>query len=156
MAGTGKVIVAAGGGSVGDTLFDAAADAGDETWRLLVGGHDRNDRIARLEARGGDTNIEATRPDFTALLGNADLAVLQCGYNTAMDVIQSGVRALFVPFEGDGETEQLTRARAFEKSLDCGAVPNRITLASVVMVSPKRSHAQKKSYEAGCDRLDRI
>jgi len=120
--GTGEIIVAAGGGSVGDALFEAAADAGDATWRLLVGGHDREDRIAKLTARAGQTTIESTRSDFAALLGNADLAILQCGYNTAMDVIQSGVRALFVPFEGEGETEQITRARAFAERFGCGLI----------------------------------
>lgn len=120
--GNGEVIVAAGGGSVGDALFEAAADTGDSTWRLLVGGHDRDERIGKLTARGGHTIIESTRPDFKTLLANADLAILQCGYNTAMDVIQSGVRALFVPFEGDGETEQITRARAFVKRFGCGLI----------------------------------
>jgi len=153
MAETGEVIVAAGGGSVGDTLFDAAADAGDETWRLLVGGHDRDDRIARLKARGGDTDIEATRPDFTALLGNADLAILQCGYNTAMDVIQSGVRALFVPFEGDGETEQLTRARAFVEKFGCGLIREQDLNVSKLAEEVARLRRSPKPNYAGvsCD-----
>ena len=120
--GTGETLVAAGGGSVGDRLFEVAATAGDSSWRLLVGGNDRDERIARFRTLGGSTIIGPTRPDFRDLLGNADLAILQCGYNTAMDVIQTGVRAVFVPFEGDGETEQITRARAFAKRFGCGLV----------------------------------
>jgi predicted glycosyltransferase len=119
---SGEIIVAAGGGSVGDWLFEAAAEAGDAHWRLLVGGHDKDERIARLDARGGSTIIEGTRPDFKSLLAKADLAVLQCGYNTALDVVQTGVRAVFVPFEGEGETEQITRARAFAERFGCGLV----------------------------------
>ncbi len=118
--GENEVIVAAGGGSVGDRLFEAAALAGDETWRLLVGGHNKGDRIAKLKALGGKTIIEPTRPDFQTLLSNASLAIVQCGYNTAMDVVQSRVRTIFVPFEGDGETEQITRARAFAERFGCG------------------------------------
>lgn len=118
----GGVVVAAGGGSVGDRLFAAAAEAGEADWRLLVGGHDRDARIAALKARGSRTLIEPTRADFRALLAGADLAILQCGYNTAMDVVQSGVRALFVPFEGAGETEQLTRARAFQARFGAGLI----------------------------------
>lgn len=121
-AGTGETLVAAGGGSVGDHLFEIAAKAGDNSWRLLVGGADREQRIARLHALGSKAIIGPTRPDFRDLLGNADLAILQCGYNTAMDVIQSGIRAVFVPFEGDGETEQITRARAFADRFGCGLV----------------------------------
>lgn len=119
-AGNGEIIVAAGGGSVGDRLFEAAADAGDETWRLLVGGHDRQQRIDALRARNSAPVIEATRSDFRCLLQNADLAVLQCGYNTALDVIQSGVRTVFVPFEGEGETEQITRATALSSRFGSG------------------------------------
>lgn len=111
--GHGEIIVAAGGGSVGNSLFEAAAKIGDERWRLLVGGHDRDQRIAALKARGGTAMIEPVRPDFRELLAAADVAVLQCGYNSAIDVVQSGIRAVFVPFEGEGETEQLLRARHF-------------------------------------------
>ena len=151
--GEGEVIVAAGGGSVGDTLFEAAADAGYENWRLLVGGHDRDERIAKLKARGGGTTIEATRPDFKTLLANADLAILQCGYNTAMDVVQSGVRALFVPFEGEGETEQITRARAFTERFGCGLIRERDVDADRLAVEVARLRAQPKPDYGGigCD-----
>ncbi len=132
-AGKGEIIVAAGGGSVGDRLFEAAADAADETWRLLIGGHDRAERIAWLKARGSKAIIEPVRPDFTELLTNARLAILQCGYNTAMDVTQSGVRSLFVPFEGDGETEQLTRARAFSKRFGCGLIREKDLSAEALL-----------------------
>ena len=137
-AGEGEIIVAAGGGSVGDRLFEAAADAGGAHWRLLVGGHDKDKRIAALKSRGGRTMIEPTRPDFRTLLANADLAILQCGYNTAMDVVQSGIRALFVPFEGDGETEQITRARAFEQRFQCGVLREKDLNADALSAAVQR------------------
>jgi len=136
--GAHEIIVAAGGGSVGDKLFEAAADAGDANWRLLVGGHDRDQRIAALKARGGKTMIESTRPDFRTLLANADLAILQCGYNTAMDVVQSGVRTVFVPFEGDGETEQITRVRAFAERFGCGLLREKGLTASALSAEVER------------------
>ena len=37
---------------------------------------------------------------------------MQCGYNTAMDLLAARARALLVPFEGVGEAEQLIRATA--------------------------------------------
>lgn len=156
-AGTGEIIVAAGGGSVGDGLFQAAADAGDETWRLLVGGHDRDDRIGQLTARGSRTTIEPTRLDFKALLANADLAILQCGYNTAMDVIQTGVRALFVPFEGDGETEQITRARAFAERFGSGLIRERdLTQRRLAEeVALLRARPKSEYADIGCDGITR-
>ncbi len=56
--------------------------------------------------------MEPNRPDFRALLGHAALSVSQAGYNTALDVLAAGVRAIFVPFAAHDETEQTDRARA--------------------------------------------
>jgi predicted glycosyltransferase len=36
--------------------------------------------------------------------------VSQAGYNTVLDVVTSGARPVVVPFAGNGETEQRTRA----------------------------------------------
>jgi predicted glycosyltransferase len=38
-----------------------------------------------------------------------------CGYNTALDVLQAGTPALFIPFDTGGEVEQTLRATALEK-----------------------------------------
>ena len=125
--GAGEIIVAAGGGAVGDALFRAAVAASGtdaRRWRLLVGGAERAARIGALEALAGENAIiEPVRPDFPAMLARCDAAVLQCGYNTAMDVVSGGARAVFCPFEGPGgETEQLTRARAFADRFGSGLV----------------------------------
>jgi predicted glycosyltransferase len=50
------------------------------------------------------------RSDFAALLAAGALSISQCGYNTMMDVLRAGIRAVVVPFAGDGETEQTMRA----------------------------------------------
>jgi len=120
------VVVAAGGGAVGDALFAASLDAArtmpGRRWRLLVGGADREMRVARMGTPPANAVIEPTRPDFRALLAGCGVAVLQCGYNTAMDVIATGARAVFCPFEGTGETEQLQRARAMAERYGCGVL----------------------------------
>ncbi len=153
----GGVVVAAGGGSVGDRLFSAAAEAGEADWRLLVGGHDREARIDSLKAQAGAATIEATRPDFRELLAGADLAILQCGYNTAMDVVQSGVRALFVPFEGEGETEQLTRARAFRDRFGAGLIREADLSAETLAreVARLRALPAPRYTGIGCDGVAR-
>jgi predicted glycosyltransferase len=38
-----------------------------------------------------------------------------CGYNTALDVLQTGVSAVFVPFDAGGEVEQSLRAKALSE-----------------------------------------
>ncbi len=122
--GHDEIIVAAGGGAVGDALFTTAMQAAIHQqqqeqpappWRLLTG----RDRTPPPDLPPGLT-IEPARPDFRALLSRCRVAVLQCGYNTAMDVIATGTRAVFCPFEGDGETEQLQRARAMASRYGTG------------------------------------
>lgn len=115
--GQGEVLVSAGGGSVGQALFECAVKAArqsDRHWRLLIGGKDRIDRINALQARAGDLNItiEAVRPDFRQMLQGAACSVSMCGYNTALDLLQTGVPSVLVPFDDGGEVEQTLRARS--------------------------------------------
>ncbi|TCL01514.1 putative glycosyltransferase [Shimia isoporae] len=115
--GAGEVVVSAGGGSVGQALFEAAIEAARGhplSWRILVGGTDRDDRIAALRKRAGtlQITIEPVRPDFRQMLSGAAASVSMCGYNTAMDLLQSGVPAVLVPFDDGGEVEQTLRGRS--------------------------------------------
>lgn len=115
--GQGEVLVSAGGGSVGQNLFECAIKAAgqsDRHWRLLVGGKDRADRIAALQKLAGDLDItiEAVRPDFRQMLHGAACSVSMCGYNTALDLLQTGVPSVLVPFDDGGEVEQTLRARS--------------------------------------------
>ena len=113
-AGGGEVLVSAGGGSVGDTLYETALDAArltpDTPWRLLVGGSDAAERIARFKAAGSPAIIEAARPDFRQMLRHAAASVSMCGYNTALDLLQAGTPAVLVPFDAGKEVEQSLRA----------------------------------------------
>jgi predicted glycosyltransferase len=64
------------------------------------------------------------------MLNHADVSVSMCGYNTALDVLQTGVSAVFVPFDAGGEVEQLLRAAALSKQ------PN-ITVLKDAELGPK-------------------
>lgn len=115
--GLGEVLVSAGGGSVGTAMFTVAVEAArlsGQRWRILVGGQDASQRISQLSQDGlPDTlTLEPVRPDFRALLNRAAASVSMCGYNTAMDLLQSGTPAVLVPFDDGGEVEQTLRARA--------------------------------------------
>lgn len=113
--GTGEVLVSAGGGLVGDRIFEvclAAAPQVDKTVRLLVSGPD--DRRAKFQALAADNVvIEPPRSDFRSMLLHAAASVSMIGYNTAMDVLQSGVRTVLIPFDDGAEVEQTMRAKAF-------------------------------------------
>jgi predicted glycosyltransferase len=121
-AGKDEVIVSAGGGAVGVALLEAAIRAKPLTalrerkWRVLAGNNlplADFQKLAALAAGGTGIELERSRPDFTALLANCALSVSQAGYNTLMETIRAGARAVVVPFAGGHETEQTLRARCF-------------------------------------------
>ncbi len=113
----GEVVVSVGGGAVGAALLEAALGARpqtpykDRTWHLIAG-HNLDEaafgRVAREAGPG--VEVERSRSDFRALLARSVLSISQCGYNTMLDVLQAGTRAVIVPFAGGGETEQSLRA----------------------------------------------
>ncbi|MDU9002293.1 glycosyltransferase family protein [Sedimentitalea todarodis] len=114
--GASEILVSAGGGNVGTDLFETAIAAArhmpERRWRLLVAG-DRN-RVATLRdlANHSATIVEPARSDFRNMLAGAAASVSLCGYNTAMDVLQTRTPVVFVPFDDGNEVEQSLRARS--------------------------------------------
>jgi predicted glycosyltransferase len=111
-----EVVVSAGGGGVGIELLAIALAAQplsalrDLTWRVLAGPNIPEAGIARLLAAvAPNAIVERSRADFADLLNRAFVSISQAGYNTTLDVIASGARAVMVPFTGNGETEQRAR-----------------------------------------------
>lgn len=109
------VLVSAGGGNVGDGIFAVALATAlqmpDTDWHLLVGGPDaRRDTLTARAPR--NVRIDPPRPDFRTLLQEAAASVSMCGYNTALDVLQTGVPAVLIPFDDGAEVEQGLRADA--------------------------------------------
>ncbi len=111
----GLTLVSAGGGAVGDRLFEAAIDAAyltpQRSWLFLVGGESAR-RAALIRKAPKHVSIERPRPDFRKLLQGAAASVSMCGYNTALDLMQTGVPCVLVPFDDGGEVEQGLRAAA--------------------------------------------
>ena len=117
----GEVIVSAGGGAVGEKLLEAALAARPRTpladggWRLLAGANLPEPVFRSLAARAPDgVSVERFRPDFRRLLRSARLSISQGGYNTLMEVLDAGVRAVVVPYAGGLETEQTLRANLLD------------------------------------------
>ena len=120
--GRNEVIVSIGGGAVGLELLRTAIDArnlgagGKLTWRLLAGANLAEPAFQQLRSRApAGVVVERARPDFPALLKHASISISQAGYNTLMDVLEAGCRNLLVPFAAGSESEQMFRARLFEK-----------------------------------------
>lgn len=119
-----ELVVSAGGGVVGGPLLLAAAGAhaalreteGLRT-TLIAGPFTPEAELAALRAAvDGQEGLELHGPvgDLRARLRGAAVSVSQCGYNTALDLLRSGVPALVVPFARPGEDEQTRRAQRLE------------------------------------------
>jgi predicted glycosyltransferase len=116
-ARAGEVLVSAGGGAVGAPILLTALAARprtplrDHTWRFLTGPNFPEKAYQELlEGADPRTMVERFRPDFPARLQTAALSISQAGYNTTMDILRAGARAIVVPYEAAGETEQRLRA----------------------------------------------
>ncbi|MGV6804725.1 MAG: glycosyltransferase family protein [Ruegeria sp.] len=115
--GENEILVSAGGGSVGQPIFLAAIEAArmipDKRWRILVGGQDAATRISNLAELAVECPVilEPVRPDFRQMLPLAAASVSMCGYNTAMDLLQTGTPSVLVPFDDGKEVEQTLRAK---------------------------------------------
>jgi predicted glycosyltransferase len=120
-----RVVVSAGGGAYGGALLRAAAEA----YRLELAGAGVDMRIvagpflsdaewhALREAARRQPGLDVRRsvPDLPAELRSAAASVSQCGYNTTLDLLRTGVPALVVPFADGDEDEQTRRAERLER-----------------------------------------
>lgn len=111
----GEILVSGGGSAASLPLLRAARGAAgiltERSWRILVGnGVEEADFRDLASGAPGNATIERARADFPALLASAALSVSQAGYNTVVDLVTAGVRAVLVPFEAGRETEQRLRA----------------------------------------------
>jgi len=108
------IVVAAGSSAAGLGLLAAAAEAArrrpDLGWRILAGSGVPEPAFRALGEGLAPGSLERARPDYRALLARAAVSISQCGYNTAVDLLAAGPRAVLVPFEAGRETEQRLRA----------------------------------------------
>ena len=92
--------------------------AADAPWRLIAGPNLPAAEFAELQstaalqaAARGRRAWSAFRRTFPALLASCRLSLSQAGYNTVMDILAVGARALVLPFAEGAESEQTLRAR---------------------------------------------
>jgi predicted glycosyltransferase len=116
-AGTGEVVVSAGGGAVGARLLGTALAArpltilADAPWRLITGPNLSESAFRDLVAAAPQgVTVERYRPDLPAIFRRCTLSISQAGYNTVVDLIAARARALVVPFAQGRESEQQQRA----------------------------------------------
>lgn len=112
------LLVSAGGGIVGESLFRTALQARallpkPLRMRLIAGPFlPEAHWLALQQAAQGLAGVELLRqvPDMVAQMRVARASISQCGYNTALDIVVAAVPALVVPYATPGENEQTERA----------------------------------------------
>lgn len=115
------LLISAGGGAVGKVLYETALAAHVRayrrhglTLRIVTGPFYPEPDWQRLrQLAAGVPAVELVRalPSLVEEMNRAAGSVSQCGYNTAMDLLRTGVPALVVPFADGRENEQTVRAR---------------------------------------------
>lgn len=116
------VVVSSGGGKVGVDLLESTMRAfrgmsqEDLRLRVFVGPfmdrHDR-DKLERLAASDERITLCPFSLDFLSELAEAELSVSMAGYNTCMDILSIGVKALVHPFAQN--REQAMRAAKLQE-----------------------------------------
>jgi len=152
-AGFDEVLVSAGGGAVGRRLLETAIQARaltslrDRTWRVLAGVNAKY-----LETlRGEGVIVERARNDFTLRLRNCVLSVSQAGYNTVLETLQAGARAVLVPFAGGGESEQTLRARLLAERGLVHVVEEDVLAPATLAAAIDRAAAGPRPAPGGID-----
>lgn len=119
------VIVSAGGGAFGKELMETAWTVAQQrkefSWCFAVGTNVDAELLERFtDSNSPHITVVSRLENLAAHMKKARLSISQCGYNTAMDVLvahrDSTCRAIFVPFDTQGQTEQARRAELLERS----------------------------------------
>ena len=114
------ILVSIGGGRVGYELVECALQASahlrtslPHRMMILTGPYMPEELFQQL-LKSAETQEQVTisryTPYFLAYLKQASLSVSMAGYNTCMNLLATGTRALVLPFTGGGNTEQTIRA----------------------------------------------
>ena len=116
-----RILVSAGGGIVGEALLSKAVDAfrlvratDDIEMKVIAGPFLPQPAWERLVGKAGGYEgliFERSVPELLPELLQATASISQCGYNTTLELLRSGIPALVVPFEQVKETEQMNRAQ---------------------------------------------
>lgn len=118
------ILVSIGGGRVGHELIESAVAATEHLQRdfrmHIIGGPlfpaEAMKRLQQRTAACDRISVEGYTTKFPALLAEARLSISLAGYNTCLEILASGTRALLYPFRESGNDEQERRARKFAEA----------------------------------------
>ncbi len=119
------IIASIGGGRVGSELMECIIIASDlltssfpHRLIMFAGPYMSDEDYRNLQQRCRNKPyivLQRYTNRFLAYLTYADLSISMAGYNTCMNIISTGIRALVLPFMGRGNEEQRIRAKKLQK-----------------------------------------
>ncbi|MEE8365769.1 MAG: glycosyltransferase [Gammaproteobacteria bacterium] len=158
-AGKNEVVVSGGGGVASLPLLKCAITAqplsamNQHTWRLLVGPNIDQSSFDQLQKKAGKGMIiERNRTDFSSILKHCAVSVSQAGYNTVVDILKTGARAVMVPFSDAGEVEQTLRANLLQKQCRIVALAqNDLTPESLAAAIDRAANMPQQTIDVKMD-----
>lgn len=137
-SGEPLVLVSIGGGRVGYELVECAIKAGIALEKILphrmlifAGPYMSDEQFLQLQAlseKQPNISLRKYSNQFLAYMKKADVSISMAGYNTCMNILMTGIKALVLPFTGVNDDEQTIRTRKLER------------LGVVTMIQPEELH----------------
>ena len=121
-------------------------------WRFLTGPNIGAEEFKALAAHASErTIVERFRDDFPTRLSVRALSISQAGYNTTMDILAAGARAIVVPYEAKGETEQRLRAEILARKGPADDDPGGGAFAAAARPGGAQRRSTKPRRRRGID-----
>ena len=152
------ILASVGGGRVGYELLESTVRASSllttipHRMRIFTGPYmpDRQyEELRRLVGQTPHIEVQRFTPAFQSLMQQAALSLSMAGYNTCMNVLKTGTKALVLPFTGHKNDEQTIRAKKLEqRGLLTVLEPNDLVpdrLAAIIESSLSKPKAHQHS-----------
>ncbi len=119
------ILVSVGGGRFGHELLECVARTArllegkiPHRIQLFTGPFAPNEVLERLQQYASqcyNLTVDRYTPNFLNYMRRADLSISMAGYNTTLNVLTTGVRAMLLPFQGNDDREQTIRSERLEE-----------------------------------------
>ncbi len=119
------ILASIGGGRFGHELLDSLVEAAQilqqivpHQIQIFTGPFFPETKFAQMQllvAAQPNINIQRYTPNLLTYMEKADMSISMGGYNTTMNILTTGVRAMMLPFVGNGDLEQTIRSQKLEE-----------------------------------------
>ena len=119
------ILVSVGGGRFGHDLLESVVKTAPilkqsipHHFHVFTGPFIPEEIFTKLQnLAAGQTNItiEKYTSEFLSYMENAELSISMSGYNTTMNILMTGVKAIMMAFKGNGDREQTMRSEKLQQ-----------------------------------------